>query len=263
MSKRVSTIVLTLLALVAVISAFLLVQYYAESFADQRLYDALSDRKGEAAASQLPDVSDSVPGTTPEGDLDLGTLPQYRELAAANTDMVGWIRIPDTVVDYPVMQTPDSPQYYLGRDFYGEYTSSGSIFMDARCDPVLPQNLILYGHNMKSGTMFGVLSEFQRAEFARQHSEIYFDTLTEERRYEVVACFTTAVTGTSNDRTIYDLVDLVHTVDRELFASTIRGSSGVDVGWTGGAGDQFLTLSTCTGSSDARRLVVVAQRVMD
>lgn len=263
MSKRASTIVLALLASVAVISTLLLVQYYVESFANQSQYDALSVRKSEAEASASPEGSDLSPGGTSGGDVGSKILPQYRELATENADMVGWIRIPGTVVDYPVMHTPNAPQYYLTRNFSGQRTNSGSIFMDARYDPARPQNLILYGHNMKSGTMFGVLSAYQREAFTRQHDVIYFDTLTEERCYEVVACFTTAVTGTVSARTIYDYVDLDQAAELEQYSSLIRAHGGSDESLAAGQPGDYLTLSTCTGDSDTRRLVVVAQRMRE
>lgn len=96
-------------------------------------------------------------------------------LIAANTDCIGWLSIDGTNISYPVMYTPHDPQKYLRRNFYGKYSQSGVPFLDGRCD-LQSTNLIIYGHNMKNGTMFSDLKRYVGRDFLNTHRTVKFET---------------------------------------------------------------------------------------
>ena len=217
-----------------------------------------SEATGDAGAS-------SAAATLPEAAADDPLLLYYRDLAGDNPDMIGWISIPDTPVDYPVMFSPEEPQYYLNRDFDRNYTFEGIPFLDERCDANAPSdNLIVYGHNMRSGRMFGSLSKYRDADYRLEHPLISFDTLEERRVYRVYAGFVVQVSGdpedanmvcyrldlTSDEEQLQALLD--YTSDHALF---------VDPELAPELHDQLLTLSTCTSVRKSERFVLMAIRV--
>ena len=125
-------------------------------------------------------------------------------LAAENPDCVGWLTIPDTGIDYPVMHTPDTPEHYLRRDFYGESASGGTPFLDGRnLAEAENQNLILYGHNMMDGSMFKPLISYLEPSFQETHKEIYLELSEKQYRYELVT-----VLETNTQCSLYQYTDL-------------------------------------------------------
>ncbi|MGN0995880.1 MAG: class B sortase [Candidatus Ventricola sp.] len=190
-------------------------------------------------------------------------LPEYAALAAQNPEMIGWIRIEDTRISYPVMQTPEDPQFYLHRGFDRAYAFEGVPFLDARCDPALPSdNLIIYGHNMRSGSMFGTLKEYLNEEFYLAHPLIQFDTLARRGVYRVFAVIPVVLGEMEDERMRCYGVSM--TQDEEqlaLLEEYVRRyavlSSPQSLPAVGG---EVITLSTCTGFRGANRLVVMAAR---
>lgn len=188
--------------------------------------------------------------------------PKYKELSEMNPDFVGWLNIPDTNINYPVMHTPEDSEYYLHRDFDGEYSFSGMIFVDGNCDIETSDNQIIYGHNMKNGTMFGTLDDYSSESFWKDHQYIYYDSLYEEHVYQIVSICHARVLdvdeegfryywyyGSSNQAEFNEYVD--------FFRSNQLYDTGVDVEY----GDKLITLSTCAYFTDDARFVVVAKQV--
>ena len=142
--------------------AFLLM-YAAQSKQQAHLYSDL-------AAVRKQDTQQE---TAPEPEKQAS----YQNLYWENTDMVGWILIEDTNIDYPVMQTPTDPTYYLKHDFEKNYTDYGCPFMQADCDALCPSdNLIIYGHNMKDGSMFADLAKYRSKDFWQTPNPVWFAT---------------------------------------------------------------------------------------
>ena len=179
--------------------------------------------------------------------------------------MIGWLSIADTPVDYPIMYTPEEPQYYLKRGFDRRYTVEGIPFLDARCDAAAPSdNLIIYGHNMRSGRMFCSLSRYREEEYRHVHSLISFETLTERRVYRLYAGFVIHLAGSPQDAdTMCYRVDL--TSDGEQLQALLDYASQhalfIDPEVEPGLQDQLLTLSTCTSVRKNERFVLMAVRV--
>ena len=175
-----------------------------------------------------------------------------------NADCIGWICIPGTAVDYPLMHTPEDSEKYLRKDFYGAYSINGVPFLDGRCS-LESANLIIYGHNMKTGTIFGCLTEYKKAAYYQEHPYIEFDTLYGDAKYEVFAAF--AIDVVQDTSFVYNqYVDMDEDTYNDYVAEVIRRSD-VDSGIRPEYGEQLLTLSTCEYSSANGRYVVVARKV--
>ena len=188
-------------------------------------------------------------------------LGKYTELHKENADMVGWLSIPGTEIDYPVMQKAGN-EYYLHHDFYGEENRHGCLFVKDIADVNTPGDcFIIYGHNMKDGTMFGDLDEYRSEGYYQEHSVLKFDSLYEEREYEIMAVFLSHVykEGEEGFR-YYDF----YTADTEEafqeFYENVMENALYDTGVTAAYGDTFLMLSTCAYHEEDGRLVVVAKR---
>lgn len=207
------------------------------------------------AESKMPDVSTSA-------DINTQVLPQYSGIYAENPDLVGWIQVPDTEINYPVMQTPEEPEFYLTHDFKKNPHVNGTPFLDFRCNIApLSQNTIIYGHNMKSGAMFHDLLLFSDPNFFASHPEIYFDTLYATHTYEVVAAFYFDVLQmTADSFQFHQYVDFPDAEARQSYAAELNERSLYDKSVTFGEEDQILTLVTCEYSTDDSRFVVIAKK---
>lgn len=174
------------------------------------------------------------------------------KLFSMNSDCIGWLCIPGTAVDYPVTHTPDIPQKYLRKNFYGEYSQSGVPFLDGRCDAD-SDNLILYGHNMKNGTMFGDLCRYTDPAFHAQHPAVELETADGLKLYEVFA-----VLKTDNADKWYSFITADGKEDFDRRIGEVKNQSLYMTDITPAYGQQLLTLSTCYGSSKNGRLLVLA-----
>ena len=173
-------------------------------------------------------------------------------LFAQNSDCIGWLCIPGTVVNYPVMHTPENPQKYLRRSFYGEYSQSGVPFLDRRCG-LDSDNLIIYGHNMKDGTMFSSLRNYTDPAFCAAHPVIEFQTADGAEQYTVFA-----VAAVQKTDAWYSFIHAADSTDFTEQAAAIMQKSLYDTGVTPVYGQQIITLSTCYGSGKNGRLIVAA-----
>ena len=190
-------------------------------------------------------------------------LPEMTDLYSQNSDFVGVLDVVDTDINYPVVQTPNDPEYYLRRDFYGEDSTAGTLFVDYRCDIVNPTtNTIIYGHNMRSGTMFGGLKRYLNYDYYQSHKTIIFKTLYEEQEYEIVGVGLSAV-GYDDDDTYkyYNFIDAVAGSELQEFLDNIQSLSVYDETIDISAADKILTLSTCNSYTEDGRMFVVAKRV--
>lgn len=188
-------------------------------------------------------------------------LKKYQDLYEKNQDMVGWLSIEGMQIDYPVMRCEDG-EYYLHHDFYGEEDKYGCLFVKEEADVDTPgTNFIIYGHNMKDGSMFGDLDLYREEEFFREHREISFDTLYEERTYEIMAVFLSQVY--ENDQDVfkyYQFYEAKTPEEFDTFYENVKKLSFYDTEVEAEYGDTFLTLSTCTYHVEDGRLVIVAKK---
>lgn len=184
---------------------------------------------------------------------------KYLPLYESNPDFVGWLTIPGTHIDYPVVQTPAKPDYYLRRSFDGRYSLHGTPYVQENCMPDLSDNMVIYGHHMNDGTMFADLCRYADENFYREHSVIRFDTLEGYGEYEVMAVFKTAV-YTGEGFAYYRFVDAADAEDFDAYIAQCRQLALYDTGVNAVYGDRLLTLSTCEYSQPNGRMVVVARK---
>ena len=189
-------------------------------------------------------------------------LDEYIGAYSLNKKLIGWIKIDGTKVDYPVLQTVNN-DYYLDHNFDQEEDKNGSIFLDKDCS-IWPrsQNLILYGHNMKSGKMFGTLKNYKDENFYKEHSQIQFDSIYEKGIYDVMFVFSEVV----HDETeitfkYYQFINSNSSVEYDSYMKDMSEMSLYETGVTSTYGDALITLSTCDYSQGAERFVIVAKKV--
>ena len=190
-------------------------------------------------------------------------LPEYEILYNKNKSLIGWIKIDDTIIDYPVMQTSNN-EYYLDHNFEQGYDKNGSIFMDASCDVLKPStNLILYGHHMKSGAMFGGLDKYASEQYYKEHPTFRFDTIYEKGMYQIAYVFRSQVY--SEDEIIFKYYQFIDANSETEFNSNMIEMSKLslyDTGVTPVYGDELVTLSTCDRSQvNEGRFVVVGVKI--
>lgn len=257
-----------LLACLAVflISGALLVHDLWRGSREQDAYARLARqvREGAAQSAQSPAQSSAAgageaedSGTAETG----GRLEQYQLLHQQNQDMAGWLYLEGTQLDYPVMYTPEDPEHYLRRAFDGSYAVSGSLFIGAGCTPDA-SHVIIYGHNMNNGSMFGSLSQYAQERYGRAHPQIHYDTLTQEGVYQVMAVFYSRV-YTDQDEDVfryYQYTDLSDPAVFQEYVSLAKAASLYDTGVETQYGDRLLTLSTCSYHTADGRFVVVARQ---
>jgi sortase B len=239
----------------------------APSDADSDDTAAESDADSQETAVDPADAAaeqDTVMAETDAADPDDPVLAVYAQLHQENPDLAGWLYIEGTDLDYPVLYTPDDPEYYLRRAFDGSYAYSGSLFVGAGCTPD-GTNVIIYGHHMNTGTMFGELLNYKNVSYFNEHPTIHYDTLGETGEYEVLAVFYARV-YTSADTDVfryYQYTDLSDESRFNEFVSQAKAASIYDTGVDAQYGDRLITLSTCSYHTTNGRFVVVARRKDD
>lgn len=188
-------------------------------------------------------------------------LPEFQELYERNTDMIGWLTIDNTRIDYPVMQNPQDGEYYLDHDFDKKENKNGLPFLDAQNRIDDSDILLLHGHNMKSGLMFADLLNYKKESYYKEHSTIRFDTLYEKAEYEIVAVILSEVFRKSDDVFKYYQVEKVGSpAEFDSYVQNIKQLALYDTGVTAEYGDRLIVLSTCEYSTENGRLVVVARK---
>lgn len=186
---------------------------------------------------------------------------RFNALRQQNPDCVGWVAIADTPLDLPVMYKPDSPNYYLRRGFDGQYSVYGVPYLDENCTFTADrqsENLILYGHHMKTGTIFGSLHDYKNGSYYAAHPYVELDIIYGMVRYRVFAAF--AIDIANDDSFLYNQYT---DMDEDTYADYVNKAlerSSVDTGLRPAYGQQLLTLSTCDYSFKDGRFVVVAYR---
>lgn len=184
---------------------------------------------------------------------------EYQLLHEVNEDLVGWMEIPGTKVDYPVVQSCYEPNFYLRRNFWQTGATCGTLYAREKCDVFLPaDNITIYGHNMSNGTMFADLHKYKDSAFWESHRYMRFDTIYEKHQYEIFAVFVS-----SADMSIgypYHIFDVAE--DQAAYDAHIEKLLSLalyDTGIRPRYGEKIITLSTCDKSIDQGRLVVVAR----
>lgn len=191
-------------------------------------------------------------------------LIEYKSLYEDNDELYGWIRIKNTIINYPVMYTPEKPNFYIHRNWEKEESVSGSIYVDGRCTKD-SENLIIYGHNMKDRTMFGSLREYKDREFFEKHKYIEFDTIYEKSQYEIIsvskAIIYYDIEPNENEYLFYEHVELDSEEEFNLYIENIKKQSYYEIGTSAQYGDKLITLCTCDYWTENARLIIIAKKI--
>ena len=222
---------------------------------------AFEDLRQQVASEAPAPIASPAPASTSAPIPDPG-FHRYDALYQQNPDFFGWVRIDDTRINYPVMHTPDDPEYYLRRAFDGTDSAAGVPFLDAACTAD-GLHWIVYGHHMDNGSMFADLTQYADESFWRDHPTIHFDTLNEPGEYQILAVFY-AQAYHPEDTDVFRYYAYTDLSDPETYAEyleNVRDAALYDTGLTAAYGDPLLTLSTCSEHTTDGRFVVVAKKI--
>ena len=190
---------------------------------------------------------------------------QLEELQKENSEIIGWIEIEGTIINYPVCQPMgDDDSYYMTRNYKKEKDNDGAIFLDPKYNWKIPStNLLLYGHNNKNGTMFQELMNYKKEDYYKDHSKIRFTTIEEDAEYEIIAVFLSRVYYKNEENVFrfYYFIDAEYEDEFDYYVSESKKASLYDTGKTAIYGEQLMTLVTCEYSQEDGRLAVVLKKI--
>ena len=251
-------IILLLLIVILAISSFFIIKEFAENKKETDIYDELQ----EIVLEENTDIDTTNVDTEIEKSKgESSNKYNLENIAKINSDVVGWIKIENTNIDYPVMQNGD---YYLHRNIYKNYSSHGTPYLAEYCNIQYSDNLIIYGHHMNDNSMFAQLDNYKKHSFYENHKYIkfysYYNGKTIEKTYEVAIAFKTVVYSDkgfkyynyTNFSDVQELNDFIENCRKLEFYNT-----GIDINY----GDKLITLSTCEYSQKDGRIVVVAKQI--
>ena len=218
----------------AAFCGFRIYSHYAHESEQEEVFEKIAEvvEQAQTGESETVDVLLTEEETV---------LAEYGELYLQNTDMVGWLSIAGTNINFPVMQTPNNPNYYLKHNFEKEYSDLGTPYVQENCDLLTSDNLVIY------------------KDFYEEHKTVCFDTLTKRGEYEIIAVFKTVAYSSEGFR-YYDFVNAENENAFNAYIAKCKELALYDTGVTAEYGDRLITLSTCEYSSQNGRLVVVAKK---
>ena len=260
---KVKILVLIIILITSII--YILSNYFKEK-KQSDIYNDLTNtiENSNEENSITNDTNEEVEkdGTIQENGKDITNYSNINllELKKQNSDLIGWIRIKDTNINYPVMQNGD---YYLHNNFYKQKSSMGTPYLVSYCNIKSSDNLIIYGHHIKSGKMFADLEYYKNYNFYSNHKTIKFYVLendeTKEHCYEILSAFKT--TTNDNGFKYYEFYKANDETDFNSYVEKCKSMSFYNTGVTAYYGDKLLTLSTCEYSQENGRMIVVAKEM--
>ena len=244
--KKILTILLVIILLSSII---LIIKIKLQENKDKRSQEEVSD------ILNTIDISDEkITEDTTERML------QLEELKKQNNDIVGWLEIEGTNINYPVLQGIDN-DYYLTHNYKNEEVAGGSIFLDKDYSFLnKSENLLIYGHRNKYGLMFEDLIKYEDENFYKEHSTIRFTTILDDSEYEIISVFKSRVYYKNEEDVFryYYFVNADTKEEYEEYVDNCKKASIYDIDISAEYGEQLLTLSTCDYTQENGRFVVVA-----
>lgn len=266
--RQKELIIATILIIVAVIFVVGAIKYGYDVLHEKYIY-----KESQEEIDELKVMLDISAGEEPEEEHIYTTLningkysnilKKYRKIYEKNNDFIGWISIPGTSLDYPVVQTKDN-EYYLKHDFNKDESEIGIPFLDMRNDiEGYQDNFIIYGHNLNNGNMFGCLKNYLDKSYYEKHPIIQFDTLYQTAKYRIVYVALSEVPDKNNDKA-FRYFNFINTETEQEFNYAMDEIEKLEcypikrkLEW----GDRFITLSTCNNFVENGRLFVVAKKI--
>lgn len=265
MSKKLLfTITVVVLVIAFSVSAIMVGKYVIEGKKSEDRFAELANQASAAATETTPAAEETTESTTPIETItptEAGMIAGYEEIYNQNNDLVGWLKLEGTKLNYPVMQTPADPNYYLYRDFDKKDSTRGSIYAWGDADIDLPSdNITIFGHNMADGSMFNCLGAYTSKHAWENNPLIIFDTLYEYHTYKIFAVFKTSA-NVGQGFSYHKFVDAENAAEFNAYVAKCKELSFYDTGITPVYGDKLIALSTCEYTLDNGRLVVCAVRI--
>lgn len=190
---------------------------------------------------------------------------KLEELQKKNSDIIGWIEIEGTNINYPVLQGEDN-EYYMNHNYEKEESIYGELFLDTSYNwNIKSNNFLIYGHNMQDGSMFNNLLNYADEEYYKEHPIIRFTTTQEDVKYEIISAFRSRVYYKSEKNVFryYYFINPDTEDEYNEFVENAKKSSLYDTGKTAKYGDQLITLSTCAYHTEDGRFAVVGRKIND
>lgn len=260
-TNRILSIVKTLLFLLFIFSAVMFITQILKAKHEQDDFLDLATIVSETEQSHPINETDDNDHELTSTETQAQPLPQYKVIYDMNSDFIGWLSIPNTNIEYPVMFTPKDPEYYLRRAFDKTSSQSGTPFIGTKGD-INSDCFIIYGHNMKNDTMFGTLDNYADIDFWKENSTFFFNTLYEYREYEVFAAVKTEILHTDDEGVrYYDYAGELSEEDYKELEEWLTVNSIYDTEITPIYDEQILILSTCSYHTSNGRFIVAARRI--
>lgn len=253
MRKAFISIIIDILILVFAAMIFI-VYIFKDQKPDLAPIDIAQSEPTQSPAPTLfvrPTPTPSAEPTATAPSIELAALQEQY----GNEDIVGYLKINDTTIDYPVVQSDDN-KYYLDHDIYRESSVAGWIFMDYENDIALEdKNIVIYGHNMKQDTMFHSLRYYLSEDYFQQHRHIRFQTAYGDYTWEVFSFYRTDIS--------FPYIQVLFPTPEAFYslALQMKSKSLYETGVTIHPEDRILTLSTCTNESEDTRFVLNAKLI--
>lgn len=266
--KLLFMITVILLVIAFVISAILVGNYIVESKAEKDRNQQLANMVTQGQQTTPPTTKKPEPTAAPTKETTEATTEatepsikeEYKEVYEKNNDMVGWLQIENTKINYPVMQSKDSENYYIDHNFDKQSSKHGAIYAWGDADVNEPSdNITIFGHNMADGSMFAGLGAYTNKKTWENNPMIFFNTLYEYHTYKIFAVFKTSA-NLGEGFSYHKFVD-GSKEEFDQFVKTAKELSFYDTGVTPQYGDKLICLSTCEYTLDNGRLVVAAVRI--
>ena len=211
-----------------------------------------SEKKGETISTENTEEQNVVTERTL----------QVKQLQEQNADIVGWLEIENTNINYPVLQGTDN-SYYMTHNYKKEKSKNGSIFLDANYNWNIPSNnLLIYGHNLGNGMMFQELLKYEKESFYQEHPVIRFTTAEEDAKYEIISVLKSRVYYKS-EKNVFRYYYFINSESEEEYNQFVRNAKNASlypIDATASYGDQLITLSTCSYYVEDGRFAVVGRR---
>ncbi len=264
-TKKLRYLLLTVFVVIFMTSLFSLLNYFCNSYSENKMFTTLREEVNKSKNEKITDIKSVTlfPKILTKEFFQESSIIQekYMSLYEQNSDLAGWIKINDTSIDYPVMFTPNNPQFYLRRAFDKSNTLSGTPFIGKGCTiKPISDNIIIYGHNMKNNTMFSDLLKYKDEKYCNEHSKVQFDTIFAQGNYEIIWAFYTDVSNDNNHFMFYKYQDLSG-IKRKEFTDKCQELSIYKKTQKLNGDERFLTLVTCSYHSKNGRFVVIAKNI--
>ena len=264
MKRNMMIVLAAVFAAIFLFSGMMLWQDYRDQEASAEVFDNVANlivEETQPATEPCTEVAGTQPAEPTEPAAEMTAYEKYAAVYAQNNDFVGWLCIEGTNINYPVMQTPEEPNYYLKRAFDHSYSDYGVPYVQENCALGISDNIVIYGHNMSNGSMFADLCRYEKKSFWQEHPIIHFDTLSGYGEYEIVTVFKTVAYSQEGFK-YYHFVDAENEADFDAFLAQCRELELYDTGVDAEYGDQLITLSTCEYSRKNGRMVIVAKKIV-